>query len=234
VAASAALGVIAGQAVVIGFCLGYGHLAARVAPLWALAGALGVGAAGGLAAAAIRPGWLAAAVAMTVVVVGLLTWPPRPSTVESVAPEEPSPARVAAQTAARMAVVGGLVATLAATAKIVGPFAAGILSSSPIILSVVVPATHRGAGPLAAADLVRGTLVGLPGAVAFTTVVAYTVDSLGPLPGAAAAIAVLLVINLLPWRRVTTLRRPRPGRARPARVESGDPVGVGGGDPGLV
>jgi hypothetical protein len=114
-------------------------------------------------------------------------------------------------------VVGGLVATLAATARIVGPFAAGILAATPIILSVVVPATHRGAGPLAAADLVRGTLVGLPGAVAFTTVVAYTVDSLGALPGSVTAVAVLLLVNLLPWRRVSTLRR--------------SPIELGGGDP---
>jgi hypothetical protein len=104
-----------------------------------------------------------------------------------------------------MAVVGTLVATLAGSARVLGPFLAGILSSAPVILSVVVPATHRGAGPAAAAELVRGTLAGLPGAIVFTAVVAYTVDSAGPLPAFAGGIAALLLTNLLPWRRLTTL-----------------------------
>lgn len=224
-AAHAALGVIAGQAVVAGFCLGYGHLAAHVRPLWALAGALASSALAGSTVAAIQPGWLAAVAVWGVVVVGLLTWPAhipaaKPSTPR---PQGAKPAQVVAQTALRMAVAGGLVGTLATAARVVGAFLAGILSAAPVILSVVVPATHRGSGPAAAADLVRGTLAGVPGAVAFTAVVAYTVDGLGAVPGFATGIAALLLVNLLPWRRLAA-----PARRRPIEVvgaqEYGDPV----------
>lgn len=212
VAAHAAFGVIAGQAVVAGFCLGYGHLAVHVHPLWALAGALTSSAVTGSAVVAIQPGWLAAVAAWSVVVAGLLTWPVRPAAGPSApaAADEARPAQVVTQTVLRMAAVGVLVGTLAAAARIVGPFLAGILSAAPVILSVVVPATHRGAGPAAAADLVLGTLAGVPGAVAFTAIVAYTVDVLGAVPGFAAGIAALLLVNLLPWRRLASLRRRRP------------------------
>ena len=159
------------------------------------------------------------------IALGLLTWPAhipaaKPSTPR---PQGAKPAQVVAQTALRMAVAGGLVGTLATAARVVGAFLAGILSAAPVILSVVVPATHRGSGPAAAADLVRGTLAGVPGAVAFTAVVAYTVDGLGAVPGFATGIAALLLVNLLPWRRLAA-----PARRRPIEVvgaqEYGDPV----------
>jgi hypothetical protein len=74
-AARAAAGVISGQMVVVGFCLGYGHLAARVRPLWALTGSLVLGALAGAAVSFVHPTWLATAVVLAAVALGLYTWP---------------------------------------------------------------------------------------------------------------------------------------------------------------
>jgi hypothetical protein len=199
-AARAAAGVISGQMVVVGFCLGYGHLAARVRPLWALTGALATGALAGAAVSAIHPPWLATAAVLTAVGVGLYTWP---STVASGRPARPDgPGAVAT----RMAVAGGLVAGLAAAARVVGPYLAGTLSSMPVILSVVVPATHRTDGPAAATEIVRGALVSIASAVLFITVVAYTVDAMDAFTAFALAAAALFVSSLLPWARLTPVR----------------------------
>jgi hypothetical protein len=207
-AARAAAGVISGQMVVVGFCLGYGHLAARVRPLWALAGALVAGALAGTALSAVHPTWLATALVITAVAVGLYTWPvppPPASPAEPVSPAEPS-GDGAGAVAFRMAVTGGLVAGLAAAARVVGSYLAGTLSSMPVILSVVVPAAHRSHGPIAATEIVRGALVSIGSAVIFITVVAYTVESLNAVIAFALASVAVFATSLLPWYRLTPVR----------------------------
>jgi len=200
-AARAAAGVISGQMVVVGFCLGYGHLAARVRPLWALTGSLVLGALAGAAVSLVHPPWLATTVVLAAVALGLYTWP------STAASTRPARRDTAGAVAARMAVAGGLVAGLAAAARVVGPYLAGTLSSMPVILSVVVPATHRSDGPAAATEIVRGALVSIGSAVIFITVVAYTVDSMDAVAAFAVAGAALFVTSLLPWARLTPARR---------------------------
>ncbi len=203
-AAHAAAGVIAGQLVVVGFCVGYGHLAAHVRPLWSLVGALTTGAVAGAVVAAVEPAWLAATMVVGAIAVALVTWPsPSPSTMDTAVPVT-NGARVVGQTALRMAAAGGLVALLVATAQTVGAFLAGLLSSAPVILTVLVPSTHRSAGPVAAGQLVRGTLVSMPGAIVFTTVVAYTVDRVAATSAFLLAGAALAAVSLLPWARLST------------------------------
>jgi hypothetical protein len=89
---------------------------------------------------------------------------------------------------------------------VVGPYLAGTLSSMPVILSVVVPGTHRSDGPAAATQIVRGALVSIGSAVVFITVVAYTVDRMDAVPAFALAGAALFVTSLLPWARLTPAR----------------------------
>jgi hypothetical protein len=206
-ASRAAAGVISGQMVVVGFCLGYGHLAARVRPLWALTSALLLGVAAGAAVSALHPPWLATTVVVGAVMLGLWTWPTVPASSPPSSPSTepgPEPRGAVRSVAARMAVTGGLVAGLAAAAKVVGPYLAGTLSSMPVILSVVVPATHRADGPAAAAEIVRGALISIGSAVIFITVVAYTVDGINALAAFALAAAALVVTSLLPWARLTS------------------------------
>jgi hypothetical protein len=201
-AAHAAAGVISGQMVVVGFCLGYAHLASHVRPLWALAAALVLGAGAGAALSAVHPPWLATLIVLAAVAVGLITWPALAATAEDL----PRRRDGAGAVATRMAVTGGLVAGLAAAARVVGPYLAGTLSSMPVILSVLVPATHRSHGPAAAAEILRGALLSIGSAVIFITVIAYTVDGTAVVAAFALATLALLASNLLPWSRLTPAR----------------------------
>ena len=70
-------------------------------------------------------------------------------------------------------------AALTGAAHLLGAQLAGMLSSAPVILSVLAPTTHRSCGPDAAAALLRGTLVSLPGTVVFATVLAYAIVPFG-------------------------------------------------------
>jgi hypothetical protein len=201
-AARAAAGVISGLMVVVCFCLGYAYLAVRLRPLWSLAGALVAGVLTGTAMSAVRPPWLATLVVLTGVVVGLTTWPAVPG------PGSPAAGRdTAAAVATRMAVTGGLVAGLAAAARVVGPFLAGTLSSMPVILAVVVPATHRANGPSAATEILRGAMASIGSTVVFITVVAYAVAGTGPVAAFALACLALLATSVLPWSHLTPSRR---------------------------
>jgi hypothetical protein len=201
-AAQAAVGVVAGQLVVVGFCLAYAHLAqAQVRPLWALVGALAAGAVAGIALAPVRPLWIATAAVLAVVAIGLATFP----TTASPSQASTSETKWTRQTVVRMAVTGAIVAGLATGARLLGPYLAGVLSSAPVILSVLVPATHRSAGAPAAAELLRGTLASLPGAVVFITVLAYTLESAGAPAGFGLAAAALVAVAALPWTRLPHL-----------------------------
>jgi hypothetical protein len=199
--ARAAVGIISGLMLVVGFCLGYAHLAAsRVRPLWALVGALVLGALAGTALSAVHPAWLATLVVLAAVAVGLATWPSLPTRAAPFRPDG------AGAIATRMVVTGGLVAGLAGAARVVGPYLAGTLSSMPVILSVLAPANHRAYGPAAATEMLRGALVSIGSTVIFITVIAYTVDWTGAVPAVAAfclATLALVASSLLPWSRLS-------------------------------
>src|SRR5690349_10114926 len=74
-AAHAAAGVVAGQLGVVGFCLGYGHLAARVRPWQALTGALAASATGVAISTVVSTTWVLAASVLAIIALGLRTWP---------------------------------------------------------------------------------------------------------------------------------------------------------------
>jgi hypothetical protein len=203
VAAHAAEGVISGQMVVVGYCLAYGRAAARFSPVWTMTVSLAAGTVAGLAIGPVRPVWLASVIVVITITLGLATWP---STADPARRVEQS-RRFPMDTAVRMAVAGGLVASLTGAARLVGSFAAGMLSAAPVILAVMGPATHRRSGPGAAAELMRGTLASIPGAVLFTTVIALTLRDLGA-SSFGLAVAALAAAVTIPWNRAPELVRP--------------------------
>ena len=199
--ARAAAGIISGLMLVVGFCLGYAHLAAaRVRPLWALAGSLLVGSVVGAAVSAVHPPWAATLIVLVGVAAGLYTWPAVPGPVRPPRPDG------AGAIAARVVITGTLVAGLAAATRVVGPYLAGTLSALPVILSVLAPANHRSHGPAAATELLRGALVSIASTTVFITVIAYTVDGIQAVAAFALATAALLASSLLPWTRLTPAR----------------------------
>lgn len=203
--AVAAHGVVAGQIAVVGYCAAYAHTARR-APWWL---ALPTGWAAAFASVvvlqAVPSTWVAAAVVVTASAVALLTWPRPPD--RPVAPRVPR----AWETPVRAVVTGALVATLTGLARVLGPHLAGLLATTPVIVSVLGPATQRSSGPEAAAELLRGTTTSIAGSTMLSAVVAAAIVPLGgPLAfllGLGALVVTDLVLaGVLP--RLATASRP--------------------------
>lgn len=170
--ALAAGGVVAGQLAVVVFCLGYGRLAGVLRrPALTLVAALTLSATSLLIVAAITATWATALVVLAAIAAALLSWAAPAVVVPSATSRWETPVRVVA--------AGSVVAALTGTVHLLGAQLAGVLSSAPVILSVLAPTTHRSCGPDAAGALLRGTLVSMPGTVVFAVVLAYTVVPLG-------------------------------------------------------
>lgn len=194
--ALAAHGVVAGQISVVAFCAGYSHLARRTRWWRALPGAWVLAFACVVALQGVASTWLAAAVVVAAVVVALRTWPSFPGAA--------APPRVPAawETPVRAVVTGALVATLTGLARVLGPHLAGLLATTPVIVSVLGPATHRASGPAAASALLRGTTVSIAGSTMFSAVVAATIVPLGGVAAFTLALGALVVTDLLlAWQR---------------------------------
>ncbi|MFI5612885.1 hypothetical protein [Amycolatopsis sp. NPDC051903] len=207
-AAQAARGMIAGQLVVAAFCLGYGRLGRRLRnPAAAVAVALGVAAGAFSIATELRSPWTAAGLTGAVVLAGLVAWPPvSGSDVAGRTPRWEMPVRVGAAAA--------VVTALAVLARLLGPHLAGLLSCTPVVLSILAPTTHRGSGFAAAETLVRSALRSLPATLAFAVVTALCVVPLGPwvafgLAGAALFATDQLVGRLLAARQPVVAGQPR-------------------------
>lgn len=189
-AAAAARGVVAGQISVVAFCATYAHLARRLRPRPALVAALSAGMLAALVLTLVTTTWVAALVVVAAIVVCLGTWPPVPS-----APAASVDRRW--ETPMRMTVSGSVVAGLSGAAKVVGPQVAGVLSTAPVILSVMTPSTHRSAGPSAAVALTRGAVASMPASVVFSAVLAYALTLLPPWPAFLLAGGALLLADAL-------------------------------------
>ena len=196
-AAHAAAGVVAGQMAVIGFCTAYGRLATRLAPGVTVAAALGCAVVSAAAVALIGVAWLIALVVLGAIAVALATWSADDGG------DVPSRPQRGWELPVRVAVSGVLVAVLSTGVPLLGPYLAGVLSTAPVILTVMAPSTHRSAGPVAAGRLVRGAMATMAASVVFVTVIAY---ALGPLPVVAAF--ALAVAGMLVTDQVTRARRP--------------------------
>ncbi|MEZ5923095.1 MAG: hypothetical protein R3D57_01795 [Hyphomicrobiaceae bacterium] len=112
----------------------------------------------------------------------------------------------------RIVVATTLVLVITMTAEAIGPRVAGLLTTLPIIASVIIVTAHRAGGPAEAFVAVRGHLLGTLSLGAFFAVVALLLAVAGPVLAYAAAIATAIGVNrLLMWRE-----RPRPQKALPA------------------
>jgi hypothetical protein len=175
-AAGAAAGTVLGLVGLAAFAAAYGRCARRYA--WR---------------ASLACGWLGAGLAVSTA--GLIGPPASPlldAAIAAVAllgaglalgrgPE--SPALVAAGArpglVPRAAITALLVILLAAAVGRFGATAGGVLAALPVLASLLAVFTHREAGGAAAGEILRGTVAGMGGFLAFCEIVALTIVDYG-------------------------------------------------------
>ena len=189
-AARAASGTLLGLAGLAAFIAVYGRSAAHVG--WAVSLAVGWVAAVCLTTTSALwggAGWLVNAFIAggTLLVASRVLGPPRRIAA-------PSPrGRGRRILLVRAGLTGLLVTGLAAAVGAFGPTVGGLLAALPILASLLAVFTHRESGGRAATELLRGTIVGMTGFVAFCVIVAATSVPLGgPVAFSAATAAALL------------------------------------------
>lgn len=94
---------------------------------------------------------------------------------------------------ARMAIAATFVLLLTGVASLLGPQLTGLVSPFPVYATILAVFAHRQLGGRAAADVLRGMLVGLFAFVAFFLVIAIQIEQ----AGVGAAFGVAIVVALL-------------------------------------
>jgi hypothetical protein len=187
-AAHAAVGVVVGELSVMAFCACYGLLTHRrdapVALGWSLAAALGCAL---LAALGHHVAIWLAALLVAGTCLGFAALQPAPA-------GRDTPARTARawDVPLRVGLTTAIVATPLELSAVLGPILAGTLATLPVILSVMVPATHLRDGASAATAVARGTLVALPATTAEVCMVGLVLVPLGPVATATLGLAALI------------------------------------------
>ncbi len=198
-AAHAAAGVTTGQMAVVVFCGAYAWLARRLDPLRATVASLVLALTAVLGLSSFSGAWTAAAAVWAVIIVSLLLWPWAP---QPLAAGTDTSADTATDTRTpiltRAVISTCVVATMSTLVPILGARPAGVLSSAPVLLSIILPSTHRSSGAAGAAAVARGTIVSMAATVAFSAVLATT------LPHMAVAPALLLAAGVLAALLLTT------------------------------
>jgi hypothetical protein len=113
-----------------------------------------------------------------------------------------------------------VVATMSTLVPVLGPQLAGVITSAPILLSIILPSTHRRNGAAGAAALARGTIVSMAATVAFSVVLSSSLPLLSATAALllSAAVLCLLAAATVPLDRVLGRLSPELGRVRaPAR-----------------
>lgn len=112
-----------------------------------------------------------------------------------------------------------LMASLRTSVTVLGPAAGGLLAALPVLASLLAVFTHREAGGAAAIQLLRGTLAGMAGFVAFCEVVAALIVPAGAATAFAVATAVALCLQgVCGQRAVYAAARNSAGRWGEARA----------------
>jgi hypothetical protein len=215
--AAAAHGVVVGQISVVLFCLTYARLAPYVRPWVALAISLVGGTSCVLGLATVASTWAAAAIVLTFIGIALLTWPVVPTGAVAVARTESR-----WETPLRMTMAGTVVAALTGAARILGPELAGVLSTAPVLLSVLTPTTHRAAGSPAARLLLRGAVTSMPASVMFSAVLESALTRVGTFPAFLLAGIAMVLADALAQLLV---RRPAARSARMAFAHAAAQLG---------
>lgn len=191
-AADVAVSGTAACAMLAGFALGYAHAPRRGgAPVALLCGTLASALLAWPTFLASRDLALATALAVASSAVAMACMPRRPAAL----PARKSGTDSIVSTAA---VAGTLSAASAVIGPVLGTFAAGVMSSMPVISGVAALSEHLAHGPAAAATFLRGYVDGLAGKAVFGMAFALTAIPLGAAcalllacAGAAAAATVL-------------------------------------------
>lgn len=97
---------------------------------------------------------------------------------------------------ARMAVAVGLVVGLTEFADLLGPELSGLISPIPVFASVLAVFTHRHDGGSAAAELLRGVVLGSFSFSSFFLVVAFGLERFGLIETYTLATATATVVNV--------------------------------------
>jgi hypothetical protein len=226
-AARAAAGVTSGQMAVVVFCCAYGCLARRMRPLQATAASLSLALAAVVALSTVAGPWSAATAVWLVIAASLVFWPwPAERSEQAEAarsdageaePEggEAGPAGPA-PVLQRAAISTAVVATMSTLVPVLGAQLAGVITSAPILLSIILPSTHRRNGAAGAAALARGTIVSMAATVAFSVVLSSSLPVLSVTAALllSAAVLCLLVAATVPLDRVLGRLSPELGRVR--------------------
>ncbi len=206
-AARTADGTLLGLVALSAFVVAYGRGTRR----WRWPGSLAAGWVGaalaalvaGLIAGGDRPpaGLLAAVASLALAYLAL------PSA--STGPAAPAPAvPLAHDVLTRMLLTAALVIALAAAGAALGPLVGGMLTALPVLASLLAVFTHRQAGGPAATSLLRGSVAGMAGFVAFVEVIAILIVPAGAGIAFAAATTAAILVQAL-----TVRSSLRPARA---------------------
>ena len=211
-AAHAAAGVTNGQMAVVIFCSAYAWTARRMAPLRATFSSLALALVAVVALSSVAGIWPTASAVWLMIAASLILWPwahDRNRSRDTAAPAS------SATMVQRALISTCVVATMSTLVPVLGAHAAGILSSAPVLLSIMLPGTHRQTGAAGAAAMARGTIVSMAATVAFSATLASTLPQMSVLPAllvSASVLCALLAATPLLDRVVLALS-PELGRA---------------------
>lgn len=184
--ARAAIAALGGVAAVLAFNLGYAWLCrARSWPLsWVAAATAWFAVVSTLSW--WSPGWIAS----VVLGVGALWLAPRffPPLAGAAAPR----ALTSLDLALRMAMGAALTLAITAASAKLGPLWSGLVTTFPVMTSVLAVASHRAQGPAFTGALLRGMVTGMAGFAAFCIAMAAVL----PLAGVAPAVAIAVLAAL--------------------------------------
>lgn len=124
--------------------------------------------------------------------------------------------------AVRALITGLLVVGLASAVSRLGATAGGLLAALPVLASLLAVFTHRDAGAASAIELLRGTLIGMAGFVAFCELVVLMIvpDGAAAAFTAATAAALLLQAGLEYARAIYPAARNSAGRSGEASASA--------------
>ena len=119
---------------------------------------------------------------------------------------------------ARMVLATTLVLLLTGIAPALGPHLTGLLSPFPIYGAVLAIFAHRLHGPRAAAQVLRGLVLGLFGFAAFFLVLAALIETAGVAPAFVAALGAVIALQAASLWALRRGMRERNERSRPLDV----------------
>jgi hypothetical protein len=198
-AAHAAAGVTSGQMAVVVFCSAYAWTARRLSPLPATLSSLVLALAAVVVLSFFAGPWSAATAVWVVIVTSLVIWPwaRHDSRCDARTGGDHDDAAVALPPAPmlqRALISTCVVATMSTLVPVLGARPAGVISSAPVLLSIILPGTHRQNGAAGAAAVARGTIVSMAATVAFSAVLATSLPQMSVTAALLLSAAVLCVL----------------------------------------